>query len=161
MGARPTLVIGVGHPDRGDDAAGRIVAARLKDIDPAGVRVVETDGEAGKLLDLFDEANHVIIVDAGLSGAKPGTIHRLDAVTASLPRPMFAMSSHAIGLVESIELARALGTLPARCLVIAIEAARFDLGAGLSPAVAGAIERAVEVVLDEVRAEAPLCTNTA
>ena len=161
MTARPALVIGIGHADRGDDAAGRTVAQRLETIAPAGVRVIETDGEAGKLIELFEGADDVVIVDAGLSGAVPGTIHRLDAAAGPMPRPMFTMSSHAIGLVESIELARALGTLPARCLVIAIEAERFDLGVGLSPAVSGAIERAVQMVLEEVRAEAPLCTNTA
>ena len=57
------------------------------------------------------------------------------------------MSSHAIGLVESIELARTLGALPAHCRVLAIEAARFELGAGLSPPVATAVDEAVERVL--------------
>jgi hydrogenase maturation protease len=154
MDARRTLVIGIGHPDRGDDAAGRMVATRLRDRAPEGVRIVETDGEAGKLLDLFSEADDVIVVDAGLSGARPGTIHRLDAVAAPLPRPMFAMSSHAIGLVESIELARTLGSLPRRCVVYAIEAERFDLGAGLSPAVAAAVDAACARVLDELQVEA-------
>jgi hydrogenase maturation protease len=118
------------------------------------VRIAETDGEAGKLIDLLAQADHVVILDAGLSGARPGTIHRLDAVAAAMPRPMFAMSSHAIGLVESIELARTLGTLPARCVVFAIEAQSFDLGAGVSPAVAEAIDRTVEMVLSELRAVA-------
>ena len=151
---RRSLVIGIGHPDRGDDAAGRIVAARLRDRTPPGVTVIETDGEAGKLLDLFGEADDVIIIDAGLSGALPGTIHRLDATAAPLPRPMFAMSSHAIGLVESIELARTLGSLPKRCIIFAVEAERFDLGAGLSAAVAAAIETVLARVLDELRVEA-------
>ena len=160
MPATRTLVIGIGHPDRGDDAAGRIVARRLRGRAPGGCRIVETDGEAGKLVDLLGEADAVVIVDAGLSGAPPGTIHRLDATAGPMPRPMFRMSSHAIGLVESIELARALGTLPARCLVIAIEAENLDLGAGLSPPVAEAIGRAVDLVLAELEVEAP-CTNTA
>ncbi|CAN5257328.1 hydrogenase maturation protease [soil metagenome] len=154
MATPRTLVIGIGHPDRGDDAAGRLVAAQLATVAPADVRIVQTDGEAGKLIDLLAQADQVVIVDAGLSGARPGTIHRLDAVAGAMPRPMFAMSSHAIGLVESIELARTLGTLPARCLVLAIEAQGFDLGAGVSPAVTEAIDRAVEMVLGELRAEA-------
>ncbi len=153
MGAANRLVIGIGHPDRGDDAAGRIVAARLKEQAPAGVTVIETDGEAGKLIDLFADADDVVIVDAGLSGAAPGTIHRIDAVSEPLPQPMFAMSSHAIGLVESIELARTLDQLPARCVVFAIEARRFDLGAGLSPEVAGAIDEVVARVLAELSME--------
>ena len=67
---------------------------------------------------------------------------------------MFAMSSHAIGLVESVELARTLGSLPRRCVVYAIEAERFDLGAGLSPAVAAAVDAACARVLDELHAVA-------
>jgi hydrogenase maturation protease len=147
MTMRPTLVIGIGHPDRGDDAVGRVVAARLRDSGVGGVEVVETDGEAGKLLDLIDGRDRVIIVDAGLSGGAPGTVHRLDATAGPMPRPMFAMSSHAIGLTESIELARTLGALPRHCLVIAIEAERFDLGAGLSAAVASAADTVVERLL--------------
>ena len=55
MGGKRTLVIGIGHPDRGDDAAGRLVAERLRDRAPPDVRIVETDGEAGKLIDLFSK----------------------------------------------------------------------------------------------------------
>jgi hydrogenase maturation protease len=149
----PSLVIGIGHLDRGDDAAGRIVAARLRERAPADVEIVETDGEAAKLLDLMEGRDRVVIVDACLSGATPGAIHHLDANAGPLPRRMFAMSSHAIGLVESIELARTLGALPAHCRVLAIEAARFDLGAGLSPPVATAVDEAVERVLADLALE--------
>lgn len=147
-----TLIIGIGHLDRGDDAAGRIVAVRLRDSGSANVEIVETDGEAAKLLDLIEGRDRVIIVDACLSGGTPGTIHRLDANAGPLPRPMFAMSSHAIGLAESIELARTLGTLPGRCHVLAIEAERFDLGAGLSSPVSAA----VDTVAAELEASFPL-----
>jgi len=146
------LVIGVGHPDRGDDDAGRAVARLLKARAlPEDVSVIETDGEAGKLIDLFGDADVAVLVDAGLSGtAAPGTIHRIDAHTEDLPRPMFAMSSHAIGLVESVELARTLDVLPARCIVVAIEAKTFELGAGMSPEVAAVLEQAACVVLKEL-----------
>ena len=143
-----TRIIGIGHPDRGDDAVGRIVAARLRREAPGHAEVIETDGEAARLLDLFEGVDDVIVIDAGLSGAVPGTIHRLDATAAPLPRPMFATSSH--GLAESIELARTLGSLPKRCIVFAIEAASFDLGAPLSKPVAAAVERVIARVLDEL-----------
>ena len=150
MTARQILIVGIGHPDRGDDAVGRVVAARLRERQPPNVMVAETHGEAAALLDLIAGQDDVIIVDAGLSGGEPGSIHRLDAVAAPLPRPMFATSSHAIGLAESIELARALGTLPQRCIVFAIEGRSFNLGGGLSPPVAGAVEEVVERVLAEL-----------
>ena len=145
-----TRVIGIGHPDRGDDAVGRIVCARLRRETSAHVEIIESDGEAARLLDLFDGADDVILVDAGLSGAAPGTIHRLDTVAAALPRPMFATSSHAVGLAESVELARTLGLLPQRCVVFAVEAATFELGAPLSAPVAAAVDRLVADVLGEL-----------
>jgi hydrogenase maturation protease len=151
--ARPrTLVIGVGHRDRGDDAVGRIVADRLRHHGPAGVAIVDTDGEAGRLLDLFEGADRVVIIDAARSGAAPGTIQRLDAVGRALP-PDFAVSTHAMGLAESIELARTLGRLPPRCIVYAIEAASFALGAPLSPSVAAVVDKVVELAVSELAAE--------
>lgn len=145
------LAIGIGHPDRGDDAVGRIVAARLREVAPAGVRVAEIDGDAGRLLDLFTGADEVIVVDAALSGAAPGTLTRLDAIAAPLPPAMFAMSTHAMGLADAIELARTLGQLPSRLIVYAIEAEGFGLGAGLSPTVAAAVDGAVEAIARELR----------
>jgi hydrogenase maturation protease len=153
MGARRTLVIGIGHPDRGDDAVGRIFAARLAGRAPEGVTVLDIDGEAARLLDLFDGADDVIVVDAAVSGAKPGTIHRLDAVAGALPPAMFGMSTHAMGLADSIELARALGQLPKRCIVFAVEGSAFELGETLSPLVERAVDDVVLRVLDELRAE--------
>jgi hydrogenase maturation protease len=75
-------------------------------------------------------------------------------VFAPVPRPLFATSSHAVGLAESIELARVLGSLPKRCVVFAVEGERFDLGAPLSAPVAEAVARVVAGVLHEMRVEA-------
>ena len=44
------MVLGVGNPDRGDDAAGCAVVRRLEGLLPAGVDVIERDGEGTALL---------------------------------------------------------------------------------------------------------------
>ena len=149
-----TRIIGIGHTDRGDDALGRLAAARLKDSLPRGAEVVETDGEAGKLLDLFQGADTVIVIDACVSGAKPGTVQRIDAVATAMPRWLGSASSHAIGLGESVELARVLGQLPRRLIVYAVEAATFTLGAPLSPPVAAALESLPAEIARELSVEA-------
>ena len=83
-----TRIIGIGHLDRGDDALGRVAAGRLKDSLPLGTEVLETDGEAGKLLDLFQGAETVIVIDACVSGAKPGTVQvRKEVVLKVRPAP--------------------------------------------------------------------------
>jgi hydrogenase maturation protease len=137
--ARPgRLVIGIGNSDRGDDGVGRLVARGLCGRVPEGVEIKETDGEVTRLLDLLAGADVAWLVDAAVSGAAPGTIRRLDPVAAPLPRTMFPFSSHGQGLAEAVELARALGSLPRRLVVYAIEGAEFAPGAPLSPAVEAA-----------------------
>ncbi len=145
-----TRIIGIGHVDRGDDAVGRLAAAQLKPRVPSGVEVIETDGEAGKLLDLFEGAANVIVIDACVSGAKPGTVQRLDAGAVAMPRWLGSASSHAIGLAESVELARALGQLPERLIVYAVEAETFTLGAPLSAPVAGALDALPAQILGDL-----------
>jgi hydrogenase maturation protease len=145
-----TLVIGVGNPDRGDDAAGREVARRLRGMALRGVEIIELDGEATALLARLDGASAAILIDACISDAAPGTLHRFDVAEAPLPSGAFGLSSHGFGLSEAIELARALGTLPLRCAVYAIEGERFDIGAPISAKVMAAIDRAAEEIRTEL-----------
>jgi hydrogenase maturation protease len=155
MSVRPRrrLVIGIGHPDRGDDAVGRVVARGLRGRVPDRVEVLETDGEASRLLELLAEAAVAWIIDAAVSGAPPGTIRRLDPTATALPRTLFAVSSHGLGLAEAIELARALGSLPRRLVVYAIEAEGFAPGAPLTPAVEAAALEVEARLLGEVGGE--------
>ncbi len=146
-----TRIIGIGHLDRGDDALGRFAAARLKGNVPQGTEVLETDGEAGKLLDLFQGSDTVIVIDACVSGASAGTVQRIDAVSTPLPRWLGSASSHAIGLAESVELARVLGRLPRRLVVYAVEAESFTLGAPLSASVAAALDTLPAKIGGELR----------
>ena len=86
--AQQTLVIGVGNPWRGDDAAGLRVAALLQAHADEAFVVVEQSGEGAALMEAWQDAARVILIDAVRSGAEPGTIHRLDAVTQTIPRQL-------------------------------------------------------------------------
>ena len=70
----------------------------------------------------------------------------LDAVAEPLRANVFRQSSHQFGLADAVETARALGRLPRRLIVVGVEGERFGFGEGLTPAVAAAIDRVVEVV---------------
>jgi hydrogenase maturation protease len=143
------VVIGVGNPDRADDGAGRAAARRLRALGTEKAAIVECDGEATALLAHLESASAAILIDACLSGAASGTVRRFDVAETPLPTGAFASSSHGFGLSEAIELARALGTLPPRCVVYAIEGERFDVGASLSESVSTMIDH----VAREIRAE--------
>jgi hydrogenase maturation protease len=152
------LVIGIGNPDRGDDAAGRIVAQRLSMRSPAGVRIVEHNGESTTLLDCLNGAQCAYVVDACAIGRPPGTISRFDVTATALPPDTFACSTHGMGLAHAVELARALGCLPRRCVVYAIDGRRFETGAALSPEVAAAAKRVADLIRNELRQHAPFCS---
>ena len=133
------MLIGVGNDFAGDDAAGRLVARALEGAQRFDV--AECHGAAADLVTLMEGRDPVLIVDACRSGAAVGTVHRLDAQAGALPGWLRSVSSHGIGVAEGIELARILGSLPARVEIWAIEGADFATGAGVTPAVSAAVTR--------------------
>lgn len=146
------LVIGIGNPDRGDDAIGRTVARRLRGMLPETIEILERDGEAASLLAELDGTTAAVLIDACLADptAAPGTIYRFDANAGPLPHDTFALSTHGLGLAEAVEFARALGQLPARCIVYAVAAESFEAGGALSPAVASTIGDVVERIRADI-----------
>lgn len=131
------LIIGVGHPLRGDDAIGPRAAERLAEL---GFETLTLDGEGARLIDAWQDRDRVIVIDALSSGRPPGTIEVIDAVATPVRSGLFRYSSHAFGLAEAIETSRALGNLPDQLTIYGIEGGRFDLGAPMSDAVAEAME---------------------
>jgi hydrogenase maturation protease len=145
------VIIGIGHPDRGDDAVGRLVAEALAGRTPPGVTVTAHDGEATGLLALLEGKEAAILIDAALMDAPAGTIRRIDALSEDLPeRPGF--STHGFGLAAAVALGKALGMLPRRCIVLAVAAERFDHGAPPGRAVAAAVPEAAALALAEAAA---------
>jgi hydrogenase maturation protease len=144
-----TVVIGVGNAFRGDDGAGREVAKRVQERVPGKLEVVVCGLEPTRLIDAWEGADAALLVDAVSSGAKPGTVHRFDATAEALPSREFRSSTHALGIGETIELARAIGKLPPRVVVFGIEGEVFGSGTELSGPAEEGVERAVELVLEE------------
>jgi hydrogenase maturation protease len=152
-----TVVIGIGNRLRGDDAAGVLVAEQLRPRVPVGVEVVACDEEPSRLMEAWEGAESLLLVDTVASGSPPGTLHCFDAGEEAVPARTFRSSTHAIGIADTIELARALGRLPRRVRVYGIEAGGFETGSSLTPAVESAIEFLVKDVLAELEAEQ--CTS--
>jgi len=141
------VVAGVGSVYRRDDGAGPAVAARSVAETPATIDI----GPIVDPLDLlgrWDGADLAIVVDAIRSGGVPGTVRVLDLTGWSSPG---VTSTHGIGVVGVLRLARALDQAPARVVVVGIEGEDFGRGTGLSPAVDAAIPAAVRSVVDLIK----------
>ncbi len=131
-------IIGIGNPDRSDDAAGLLVARRLQEM---GADAQEFTGDPLALIDAWNGAREVILIDTVVSGAAAGAITVWDAGNTPLPPEQFCCSTHAFGIAEAVEIARALGRLPPRLLIYGLEGVRFDIGGPLSPEVGDAVDR--------------------
>lgn len=125
MNKLPFLAVCCGNEERGDDAAGPLVAERLRWL---GIPVRVNTGDTLALLSDFDEARHVVLVDAVVTGAATGTIVRWDARHERIPAGSFTCSTHTISIADAVELARVLEQLPEECTIYGIEADHFDAG---------------------------------
>jgi hydrogenase maturation protease len=144
------LIICCGNLYSSDDAVGLHAAWRLKELNlPDGVQVIEAGTPGLNLLDLWEETEKVIIVDAVMSGSDPGTIHQFDGA-ALPPRDMLPLCLHGFNVVDAIEMARKLGSLPAELRIIGIEILTEEAYyEGLSPQVAAAVPAVCDKVLEE------------
>jgi len=141
------LLLGMGNPLRGDDAAGLLVARALRERGPAGWDVLELEGEPVDLIAAWEGAELALVADAVAPAGEPGRVHCFDAAEGPLPAALAGASTHALGLAEAVELARALERLPGRLLVCGIEAEGFALGAEPCAAVRTTAERLAERLL--------------
>ena len=148
---RPAIVIGIGNPERGDDAVG-IQVARQVAVERHDVLTLEFD-DPSEALDAWGPEDTVIVTDAISSGGAPGDIHVVDVAEQKLPAGNWsAGGTHALGLAAAVELARSLDLLPRRLVVVGVEAGRFGHGARISDAVLDAMPAAVDAVLTAIDA---------
>jgi hydrogenase maturation protease len=148
------LILGAGNPFRQDDAAGLQVARRLRARVPAGVTVIEAEGDLVSAIETWREEEEVVLIDAMSSGVRPGTVLRFEAHDRPVPASFSNSSTHSFGLAEAVELARALGNLPPRVIIYGIEGKDFAAGEGISNEVEHAVGEVVERVLQDIAGHA-------
>ncbi|HYW27999.1 MAG TPA: hydrogenase maturation protease [Terriglobales bacterium] len=139
------IVIGLGAEDRGDDAAGLLVARLVAASAPPGVDVRECAGDAGTLLGLLDGAGRAILVDAA-RGRAAGEVER---VPLNAVRPAAARSTHGLGLAEALAVGAELGVVSSGAVRLYVVHGRvFDLGPPSTEVVAG-VRAAAELILHD------------
>jgi hydrogenase maturation protease len=143
-------VIGVGNVDRADDGVGVAVARAVAQRVGPEVHVIEERGEVSRLMDAWDCVDVAILIDAVVSSHKPGTVHVFEAHEKPIEADVFCCSTHAMGLLEAMELARALGQFPGQMIVCGIEGKQFEPGAAMSPEVQAAIPGLVDQICERI-----------
>ncbi len=141
------VVIGVGNEFRRDDGIGPAVARALAASGARrDFRTEISDGDPVRLMEAWDGAEVVVIVDAvRCTPSVPGRWHR-----TTLPHTIPVASSHGFGVPEAVELAEALDRRPEHLVIYAVEVTDVDFGTGLSPAVAATVTALVAAVRAEL-----------
>jgi len=147
---RLPLVIGVGNDHRGDDGSGLEVARALRLRLAGKARVAECRTEGIALLELWRDADRVVVVDAVVSGGAPGTVQRIEVGDGFSPGFHSATSTHGLSLAEAVALGRGLGCLPRHLVIYGIEVEGVAVGTGLSLAAARGVREATDRILAEL-----------
>ncbi len=134
---------------------------RLNGQLPGGVELVMSDGNPARLIEAWSNASLAIVVDAVRADPpQPGRHHRfvLDgtgpgtapdaARTAPGARP--TASTHGFGLDAALGISLALGRLPQRLIVYAIEVTDLSQGEGMTAEVAAAVGAAAAAVRRDI-----------
>jgi hydrogenase maturation protease len=119
---------------------------------PDGVELVDGGTAGMDVAFKMRGRRRVIIVDAASSGAEPGTVFKVPGEElADLP-PLDGLHLHAFRWDHALAFGRWLlkDAFPREVVVILVEPADTSPGADLSPPVRAGLERAIEVVLEEV-----------
>lgn len=139
------LILGIGNILMGDEGIGVHAVRELQHAAlPEGT--VCLDGGTGGLLLLepMQAAEHVILVDATVDGAPPGTVHQL--------RPRFSsdypttLTAHDIGLKDLLDALHLLGDPPD----VTLFAVSITMPQPMQTELSGTLEAVVPVLVEQV-----------
>lgn len=146
------LVLGLGNILLRDEGVGVRVIEALADRFrmPAGVEILDGGTSGMDLLDAIAACDHLLICDAVRADAPPASVIRL---TGSQVPALFRnrFSPHQLGVADVLATLVLTDETPASVTLIGVVPCDLDLGLDLSPEVAQALERAVELLVVELR----------
>lgn len=151
-----TLVAGVGNIFLTDDGFGVEVAGRMAGRElPSGVELVDFGIRGVHLAyQLLDGYDRLVLVDAAPHGQPPGTVSLLEVDQEQIVPSAGAVSDGESPLVDAhglepgaiLSMLGSLGGQVPTVLVVACEPESVEEGLGLTPTVAAAVSRAIDLV---------------
>ncbi len=147
-------ILGVGNTLMGDDGVGPVAVERLAARGvPAHVRLHDAGLAASDVLGRLDPDAPLIVIDAVRAGGPAGAVYQVDVdVLAGEGLPGTAVSLHELSIVPALEMEALTGRVFSNVTVFGVEPSRVAWGEALSPAVASALDRLVDAVLDQAKA---------
>ena len=160
-----TLVLGLGNVLQGDEGFGVEVARRLKELPlPAGVSVCEGGVGGFGLLGQLEGVGRLIVVDIMMLPSLPGELKLLRPGSELAEPGKEMISFHQVGALDLLQMWSLVGHPPETFFLVTTPQ-RLDWGAGLSSALARAVDKAVsrirEICAENIeRSERPCTAST-
>ncbi len=149
-----TVIIGMGNPLLSDDGVGSVVARAVAQrlTRRTNLSVIELHTGGIRLMEAMVGFQRALVVDAMVSGAPPGTVHRFDPRSFVTTQNTF--SSHDTDFATACTLGRMAGlALPEQVAFWGIEGREFELfGERLSDEVAAAVPGCVALMVGQIGA---------
>jgi len=141
------VVLGIGNVLLSDEGIGCHVANALEEVAIPDVKVID-GGTCPDVVQLLEDADKLIVVDAAEGGGIPGQIYRfyLEDITLE-QKPL--LSLHDMGFVDNLRLMR-LWRNTGETVIIGIEPKEITWGLELSPELQYKMPQIIDIVLSEL-----------
>jgi hydrogenase maturation protease len=149
MDMKKLLVLGVGNILLKDEGIGvHAVRTFWEEKWPDSVDFIDGGTFTQDLFYLFQEYEHIVVLDVVKGGREPGTIYRL-AEKDLRDNPQQSLSLHDIDLLDSLKMAEMVGNRP-ELTVIGIEPHTLDWDLEMTPTLQAAFPGFVQTARKEI-----------
>lgn len=133
------MVLGLGNPLFQDEGLGIHMIAQLRrDLINEQVELVDGGTDGLTLLNVVEDTDHLLVIDAVDGDDPPGTVRKLSG--RDIPMLVSGrISVHQLGFQETLALAALRGRLPQHLVLLGVQPQCLDWGTQLSPPVAKAL----------------------
>jgi hydrogenase maturation protease len=144
------LVLGVGNILLMDEGIGvHAVRSFWEETWPESVDFIDGGTFTQDLFYLFQEYEHILVLDVVKGGREPGTIYRLEEKDLR-DNQQQSLSLHDVDLLDSLKMAEMLGSRP-RLKVIGIEPHTLDWDLEMTPVLREAFPKFMEAARREIQ----------
>jgi len=147
------FVLGIGNVLLRDEGIGCHVVHALEGIPLPEVKIID-GGTCPDVLQLLEDADKLVIVDAVKGGGTPGQIYRFHLEDITLEQKPF-LSLHDMGLVDNLMLMQLWHSI-GETIIIGVEPKELEWGLELSPELREKMPQIIDAILSELNTSANL-----
>ena len=146
------FVVGIGNVLLRDEGIGCHVAHALERVSLPDVEIID-GGTCPDVLQLLEDANKLVIVDAVKGGGTPGQIYRFHLEDITLEQKPF-LSLHDVGLVDNLMLTQLWHNI-SEAVIIGVEPGEIGWGLELSSKLQERMPQIIDAILSELNDISP------